>query len=101
MNTDFSYLQTLSGYSVDENVSIADVIHAIDIIAMDDEHGAFWVGMGGEEEYVLEAQKNLNVIAIFEGSECRKQFDNWDEIKILYQHFLHRDIAKVKSLLSI
>ena len=45
-----SYIQYLAGYSKDA-VNMQDVKTALaDLQGMDDEHGAFWVGLMKEEE---------------------------------------------------
>ncbi len=47
-----SYLQRAWSDNI-ENISLEDVKTAIqEIIHMDDEHSAFWVGIGDNEEYV-------------------------------------------------
>jgi hypothetical protein len=44
---------------------------------MDDEHGVFWVGIGNNEECVLETHKDLIVIGFFEQIiEIKKRFNN-------------------------
>lgn len=97
----FSYLQRAWSDYI-ENISIDNVKTAIqETIQMDDEHGAFWVGIGDNEECVLETHKNLMVIGIFEqGPEIKKQFNNWQEIENLYEILLGGDFDTVKAILQ-
>jgi hypothetical protein len=100
-----SYLANAMGDSVD-NVSLHDIQRAIaDIQEMDEEHGAFWVSIVEEEETVLETQKDLTVIGIFQPSEpgdkgIRKQMKNWAEVERLYALFLDQNFDAVKKILS-
>ena len=96
-----SYLQRAWGDYID-NISIGDVKGVIqEIIHVDDEHGAFWVGIGDNEEYVLATHKDLVVIGVFEDSlQIKKQFNNWSEIESLYKIFLDGDIDDVKAILQ-
>jgi hypothetical protein len=85
-----------------ENISLDDVKIAIqETIQMDDEHGAFWVGIGDSEEYILKTHKDLIVIGIFEkSSEIKKQFNNLQEIENLYKILLSRNYNEVKQILQ-
>ena len=98
-----SYLQLAAGDSVDA-VSLKDVQNAIAAIReMDDEHGAFWVGIIEEDETVLETHKDLTVIGIFPqigGQEIRAQMPNWTEVELLYTLFLDCNFEAVKSILN-
>ncbi len=98
-----SYLQLASGESFDA-VSHQDIQYAIAATKeMDDEHGAFWVGIIEEEETVLETHKDLTVIGIFPqsgGEEIRLQLQNWIEVEQLYSLFLDRNFEAVKDLLN-
>jgi hypothetical protein len=61
-----TYLQTAWGDQWD-NVNMNILKEAIEGIKnMDDEHGAFWVGVIKEEESVLEVHKDLELFAVFE-----------------------------------
>jgi hypothetical protein len=86
------------------NVTIDDLKTAIEEIQqMDEEHGAFWVGVIYEEQNVLETSKNLNVIAVFSDHpevQFKKQADNWTQIENLYSMFLKGDLEAVKTALE-
>ena len=98
-----TYLQWASGDSLDA-VSLQDIQNAIAAIKeLDDEHGAFWVGMIEEEEIVLETHKDLTVIGIFPqsgGEEISRQLRNWSEVEHLYTLFLDCNFEVVKSILT-
>jgi hypothetical protein len=97
-----AYLGTAWGDSVD-NPTIQDVRNAIlETIKMDDEHGAFWVSNGDEEETVLETHKDLSVIGIFPGpseQQIKSKVNNWNEVEELYEVFLSEDFDQVKASL--
>lgn len=95
-----SYLQKAWGESID-NVNLDDVKLAIqETIAMDQEHGAFWVGLVEDEENVLETNQSLSVTAVFaDGCILKKQFGNWGEIERLYKTFLTGDFDTVKTIM--
>lgn len=97
-----SYLQKAWGESID-NVNLDDVKIAIkETIAMDEEHGTFWVGLVEDEENILEANQNLLVTAVFaDGTTLKKQFSNWTEIERLYGIFLTGDFYKIQSLMKV
>lgn len=94
-----SYIQYLGGYSK-ENVTIDDIKTAlIDLQAMDDEHGAFWVSVIKQEGNVLETHKDLSVTAIFEDKpedEMRKQCKDLQEIQGLYLLLLNENFEELK-----
>src|ERR1700722_8134255 len=100
-----SYLANAMGDSVDD-VSLQDIQKAIvDIQEMDNEHGAFWVSIVGEEETVLETHKDLMVIGAFPPSEpgdkgIRKRMKSWAEVEQLYALYLDQKFDAVKSILS-
>ena len=102
MGTPEAYLQKAWGDSVD-NPTIQDVRNAIsETIKMDDEHGAFWVGIADKDETVLETYKDLSVIGIFPGiaeQQIKSRFYNWKEIEDLYNVFLAGDFDAVKATL--
>ena len=100
MKTAENYLQRAWSDSID-SISITDVQKAIsEIREMDEEHGAFWVGICDEEEYILEADKNLNLIGVF-GTESDEQFKfkakSWEEVEELFNLFLDGRLEAVKS----
>ena len=97
-----SYLQTAWGDSIDDDVSIDDIVTAINQIQeMDEEHGAFWVGIG-EEENTLEVSKDLSIFAVFaeDGSQIKAQFNSWEEVKALYESFLEERYDLVRKALG-
>jgi hypothetical protein len=68
-----NYLQYAGGHQK-ENIDEADIVKAItDLQLMDDEHGAFWVSVITNDEYVIEVNKNLSLSVFFEGQETRYQ----------------------------
>lgn len=102
METTAAYLEKAWGDSVDFP-TMQDVRNAIlETIKMDDEHGAFWVGSGDEEETVLETHKDLSVVGIFPGpseQQIKSKFYNWTEVEELYKVFLSGDFDQVKAIL--
>ncbi|MFD1145419.1 hypothetical protein ACFQ4C_30110 [Larkinella insperata] len=94
-----AYLGKGWGDSVDD-ASIDDVRVAIEETqAMDEEHGAFWVG-SDDGENVLEVSKDLNLIAVFDGNEekeYRLKGKDWEEVKTLYELFLKERYDLVKN----
>jgi len=70
---------------------------------MDDEHGAFWIGIIEDDEIVLETHKDLTVIGFLpgmNGQEIRTRMPNWAEVEHLYTLFLRREFEAVKIILS-
>ncbi|WP_295674452.1 hypothetical protein [uncultured Mucilaginibacter sp.] len=98
-----TYLQTAWGGSW-ENITIEDVNNAIDeMMKMDDEHGAFWVGLFKTGENVLEMSKDLTLIGVFEDdseSQIIRKGKNRDEAVDLYQLLLSGDIDALKIAFS-
>ncbi|MBE9600746.1 hypothetical protein [Pedobacter sp. MC2016-24] len=96
-----SYLEKAWGESID-NVRITDVITAItETLNMDDEHGAFWVGVVEHEETVLETDKDLCVVGIFtDGTEIKAKFANRKQVEGLYQLLLDLEFEQVKEILK-
>ena len=85
-----TYLQKAWTDSIDD-VSINDVRIAIaETQQMDEEHGAFWVGTD-EEEYILETDKNLDMIAVANGEATKYRAADWKEVEYLYQLLLNED----------
>ncbi len=101
-----TYLQKAWGDSID-NVTIEDIKIAIsEAQNMDEEHGAFWVGIGNtfcyDEENILETHKDLSVLGIFADQpykEIKAIFKTWTDIENVYRHFLSGDFEKVKAML--
>jgi len=53
------------------DVTMADIRKAIaEIQRMGEDHGAFWIGIVEDEETILEAHKDLTLIAFFAGRPC-------------------------------
>lgn len=98
-----NYLQYASGFSK-ENVTFEDIRNALnDLQGMDDEHGAFWVGIINKDENILETHKDFTLIAVFDDepeNEIRRQGNNLKEIEMLYELFLNCDFDKVKTILK-
>ena len=97
-----NYLQRAWSDGID-NVQIEDVKIAInETLKMDDEHGAFWVSIIINDENILEMNKNLEIIGVFEDNNAvqfKKGFESIEEIVALYEIFLTEDFEKVKSIL--
>jgi hypothetical protein len=97
-----AYLGSANGNSVD-NPTMQDVRNAIlETINMDDEHGAFWVSNGYDEETVLETHKDLSIIGIFPGpseQQIKSKLQSWNEVEELYEVFLSGDFDQVKASL--
>lgn len=103
MNTEENYIQKAWGDSEDY-ITIDDVKVAIaEIQEMDDEHGAFWVGIFDEDEFVLEVDKGLNLIGAFD-SDSEEQLNykakNWEEVESLYSLFLDGNLEAVKKIMT-
>ena len=97
-----TYLQKAWGDSVD-NVTIEDVKVAIaEMQNMNEEHGAFWVGICNDEESILETNKDLSVVGNFADEpdkEIKAIFKTWTDIENAYRYFLSGDFDKVKAIL--
>src|SRR5215212_8339393 len=97
-----TYLQTAWGDQWD-NVNMDIVRTAIKgLKEMDDEHGAFWVGLMKEEENVLEVHKNFDLYGVFEDEpeiQYRGRGRDWAEIDKLFEAFLAGKMDIVKSKL--
>ena len=65
---------------------------------MDDEHGAFWVSVFEENETILEVDKNMKVVFIFNGNvenSVVTQLKNWEEVLSLYELLLKEDFESL------
>lgn len=97
MTTEF-WIEKAWGDSV-ENATFNDIDAAIkETIAMDDEHGAFWVGHDGE--YVMEIDKSLRIIFVYGEDQQHSliaNLNNWEEAKSLYKQFFESKFEKLKS----
>lgn len=105
-----SYLEKGWGDSVD-NPNLSDIETAIkETIQMDHEHGAFWVGVFGDDdiEIVLEVTKSLKQILIFDSEnsdpnmfkERKSQAENWKEVKENYRLLLSGHIDKIEERMN-
>ena len=98
-----TYLQRAWSDSIGD-VTIGDVKEAIEETKlMDDEHGAFWVGLTINGENILEAHKDLSLIAVFEDapeSEIKRQCKSWAEIEQFYSILLTGNLEQLKAALS-
>lgn len=82
------YIQYAGGYQKD-NIDELDIVKAIkDIQLMDDEHGAFWVSVITDDENVIEVNKDLSLLVIFEGQQTKYQAKDWNEVTELYKLLL-------------
>lgn len=88
-----------------DNVDMEIVRTAIKgIRGMDDEHGAFWVGIIKDQENVLEVHKDLTLLGIFEdapGVQYKGQARDWDEVEVLFQTLLSNQLEVLKERLNI
>lgn len=97
-----SYLEKAWGESVDKP-TIDDVKSAIiETKQMDEEHGAFWVGVFGEndEEIVLEVDKNLKTTLLLNPDsyeEITKLAESWDKVIESYINLLNGEIEQIKD----
>ena len=98
-----TYLQTAWGDQWD-NVDMDIVRKAIKgTREMDDEHGAFWVGLVKDEENVLEVHKDLGLFGVFEaepGVQFKGRAKDWDEVEALFQVLLSDKMEILKSRLT-
>lgn len=95
-----NYLQTLWGDSF-ENVTSEKVKSIIsDLKNSDDEHELFWVSVILNDENILEINKNLKVIGIFEDDPEKQyilQLKTWKEAEQLFELLLNENIEKLKK----
>ncbi|QNK78341.1 hypothetical protein H7F37_04440 [Winogradskyella sp. PAMC22761] len=100
-----NYIQKAGGDSAD-NVNLSDIRKAIlELSKMDDEHGAFWVGIFGPEidEVVLEVHKDLTLIGNFDGTaenEIKKVAKNWNEVESNFELLLNGNLTELKKRLK-
>ncbi|WP_299229720.1 hypothetical protein [uncultured Psychroserpens sp.] len=105
-----SFLEKAWGDSVD-NPKIEDIEVAIkETQEMDDEHGAFWVGVFGEDdkEIVLEVSKYLTQTLILDPensnpetfNEKRSRAENWEEILQNFKLLLNGEIDEILSRIT-
>lgn len=100
-----SFLEKAWGDSV-ENPASQDVKVAIlETKKMDDEHGAFWVGVFGEndEEIVLEVDNNLRTTLLLnpESNEAISKFaESWDQVIEHFENLLNGDIERINKWIT-
>lgn len=95
-----SYIQYATGYDKD-NVIESDLLKAmIDLKQMDDEHGAFWIGIYGTDgnEFVLELHKNLTLFGVFGENESFKiEIKNVESSKEYFDLLLEGMVDNLKQ----
>lgn len=85
-----TYLQKAWTDSIDD-VNISHVRTAIaETQQMNEEHAAFWVGTQ-EEEYILETDKSLDMMAVINGEPTKYRAADWNEVEFLYGLMLNED----------
>ncbi|MEP2937559.1 MAG: hypothetical protein ABJM06_09500 [Gilvibacter sp.] len=97
-----SYLQYAAGHDI-ENVTTAHLDKALtDLPKMDDEHGAFWVGVYGDDtdEFVLEIDKELSLTGIFGEEVYKIQLNHLAEARGYYELLLGGKIDELKEQLK-
>jgi len=98
-----SYIQYAAGYSKD-NVTTHDIKKAIqDIKQMDDEHGAFWVSVIINDENILEVDKTLIIIGVFEpenDKQIRYKAKDWIEVEKLYLLLLNKRFDEIRQIMK-
>ncbi|OUS19025.1 hypothetical protein A9Q93_02925 [Nonlabens dokdonensis] len=98
-----SYIQYAGGYDK-ENIVESDFLKALkDLEQMDDEHGAFWIGVYGAEtdEFVLELHKSLTLFGNFSENENYKiQLKSLEASKEYFNLLLSGMIEKLKEKLK-
>lgn len=92
-----NYIQYAEGYNKD-NITFKEIEKAIiEIQQADDEHGTFWVSVITEDENVIETDKYLNLIIVFEGNQINYKAKDWDEVKELYKLLLDEKFEAIKQ----
>ena len=98
-----SYIQYAAGFDKDD-ITKTDIERAIkDLLKMDDEHGAFWVGVYGSdtEDYVLEIHKSLTLFGNFGEEENYKiQLKSADLIIDYYDLLINGKIDELREKLK-
>ena len=103
MNIGQIYLEKAWGGTIN-NPTTDDIKNAIaETIQMDDEHGAFWVGIVADFEIALEVNKDLIVRGNFTetfSEQIKGKFEDWDEILELFNFFINLELDKVSMLID-
>lgn len=110
MNVVESYLEKGWGDSLD-NPKVEDLKTAIEETKkMDDEHGAFWVAVFGDDdnEIVLEVSKNLQLTLILDPenlnpetfNEKSANAESWEEIINIFKLLLTGDVNQIQKWIN-
>jgi hypothetical protein len=103
MNFKETYLQKAWGDAIDE-VTIEDVRDAIkEVQEIDGEQAAFWVGIVDEDEFILEVNKDLSLMAILDREseeEIHSKAKDWAEVENLFTLFLNEQFDELKKKLN-
>ncbi len=94
-----SYIQYAAGYDK-ENVKSKDISKAIqDLQKMDDEHGAFWISVMTENdnEFVIQANKNMALTLIQGENETNLQCSEWSEVEEIFNLQIEKEFDKIIS----
>ena len=86
-----SYIQYAEGYDKDDITRIEIVKALKDLVSMDDEHSAFWVGVYGSDnvEFILELHKNLTLFGKFgEDDNYKIQLQSLEQSKFYFDLLL-------------
>ncbi len=98
-----TYLQRAWSDAV-EGVSIDDVRDAIkEVQEIDGEHGFFWIGIVDEDEFILEVNKDLSLMAILDREseeEIHAKAKDWVEVESLFTLFLDEHFDELKKKLN-
>ena len=99
------FLEKAWGASIN-NPTINDVkSDVIEVKNMDDEHGAFWVGVFGEndEEIVFEVDKKLQTTLLLNPNsydEITKVVESWDTVIENFENLLNGDIDRINDWIN-
>lgn len=88
---------------IKDNLTELDIIKALnDLPTMDDEHGAFFVGVYGEntEEFVLELHKDLTLFAIFGEENYKIRLTKIEEARIYFKLLLAGNTHEIMKRLK-
>lgn len=98
-----NYLQRAWGDAIND-ISINEVKNVIaELQEMDDEHGAFWVSIIQEEETILEVDKSMKLVAVFDGDDenaLGKQLNSWEEVLFFYELLLNEEFVNLRSMMQ-
>jgi uncharacterized radical SAM superfamily protein len=98
-----TYLQKAWSDSL-EDVSLEDVRDAIkEVQEIDGEHAAFWVGIVDEDEFILEVNKDLSLMAILDREseeEIHSKAKDWEDVENSFKLFLNEQFDELKKKLK-